>query len=949
MKRRYYIAALLMLSLLSLPIVGVRAAQAAEESTPGVGRVSLINGDVSTMRGDSGDWVATSVNAPISAGDKVSTADRSQTEIQLDYANVMRLAPQTQATVADLSRTVIQLQLAQGLMNFTVLKGTEAGVEIDTPNVAVRPLREGSYRIEVNPQGETRVIVREGEAEIATPQGSTSVGENKLITIEGTDQPEYQIANAPMRDDWDDWNRQRDSAISDPQSYRHTNQYYTGAQDLDRNGHWAQVPDYDWCWTPSVNAGWAPYRDGRWVWEPYWGWTWVSYEPWGWAPYHYGRWFLYSDSWYWWPGYSYYGYYPTWAPAYVSFLGFGFGGRNWNFGFGFGYNSIGWLPLGPYDRYHPWYGRNNRYNGVNITNVTNINGGGRVRNSGNRPYMSNVQLALNNPRVRQSITSASSEDFVNGRVSRNPRGVDVQTLRQAQVVRGTLPAVPTRASLRTTDRAVNPAAARAGAGRSENFFSRRQAPVVRQTFTERQGEIRQMMEKYNPSETVRNSGATGARANAAQNTAANVGSQSRGRPTQTPQATARGGAVSSANAGTQRAAENAVSNRQRTAVTQQTRATNTAQQANAANRPQTAQQGRPAAAPASTAGPGWQRFGGGSPANAVARSSTPGTVAAGRAAPQQSSAAPARTNENRQAQPARQPERPSNWQRFGTGSSRPAPGRSTTSAQPSQARPAAKSGATAGGRSGITVQGGEAASRPAAPRAVQPSSRATPRAAPSGSNWRQFSNTPSSRQAAPARAAPQATGGSAAPGRSFTSRPAPAGQGSNTGSWQRFEGQARSAPSSRGGTVSSPASRSPSSARPPLQIRKPIVTERSAPSRQFSGGGNYGSRMGGRSSSPPPRSMGRSSSPPRSSGGSYSQPPRSSVGRSSSPPRSSGGSYSQPSRSSVGRSSSPPRSSGGSYSQPSRSSGGSVSRSSGSSGRGGSRSSSRPSNGRGRR
>jgi len=58
----------------------------------GVARVSLIHGDVSTQRGDSGSWSAAVVNAPVLAGDRVSTGDKARTELQLDYANTLRLA-----------------------------------------------------------------------------------------------------------------------------------------------------------------------------------------------------------------------------------------------------------------------------------------------------------------------------------------------------------------------------------------------------------------------------------------------------------------------------------------------------------------------------------------------------------------------------------------------------------------------------------------------------------------------------------------------------------------------------------------------------------------------------------------------------------------------------------------------------------------------------------------
>ena len=54
------------------------------ESAPkgtGVARVSLIHGDVSTQRGDSGDWASAVLNAPIVSGDRVSTGDNSRAKI----------------------------------------------------------------------------------------------------------------------------------------------------------------------------------------------------------------------------------------------------------------------------------------------------------------------------------------------------------------------------------------------------------------------------------------------------------------------------------------------------------------------------------------------------------------------------------------------------------------------------------------------------------------------------------------------------------------------------------------------------------------------------------------------------------------------------------------------------------------------------------------------------
>jgi hypothetical protein len=500
-------------------LAGAMSSSVAAEPEPGVARVGLIHGDVSSMRGDSGDWVALTVNAPLVQGDRVSTGDQSRTEIDLDYANILRLGENTEARIADLTEGRMQVQLSNGILNLTVLKGSESNIEVDTPNVAVRPSRDGVYRIQVNSNGETEVIVRRGEAEVFTQQGSVRADKNDMVMVRGVDQPEYQLTKAPGRDSWDEWNEQRDAAINDAHSWTYASRYYTGAYDLDRYGHWVTVPDYGYVWTPYVGVSWAPYQAGRWVWEPYWGWTWVSYEPWGWAPYHYGRWFCYANSWYWWPGPSPLHYRPVWAPAYVSFFGFGAGRFSFSFGVGWGYSSIGWLPVGPSDYYYPWYGGHNRYRSydvrnINVHNVTNIYNiyndpnGRAVRPLGGhgRPYGSNVGTALENPRMRSSMAVLRTDDFVGGRTGNYGR-VNDRELRSGQILAGTPPVVPTRASLRVSDRTVAPS--RAATARDTQFtrmYSRREPPRINNSFDQRAAALRSMVETTQPVSVERSRG-----------------------------------------------------------------------------------------------------------------------------------------------------------------------------------------------------------------------------------------------------------------------------------------------------------------------------------------------------------------------------------------------------------------------------------------------------------
>jgi FecR protein len=448
----------------------------SNQGGPGVARLSFIHGKVSTQRGDNGDWVGVTLNTPIMSGDRVSTGDDSKAELQLDWANVLRMSSDATVKVANLTRNSIQIQVGRGLVTYSVLPGAEAAAEIDTPNAAVRPSAEGEYRILVNSDGESIAIVRRGGADVSTPQGSTHVNEGQMITIQGTDNPQYKIDPAPGRDDWDSWNYDRDRVINRAEgSNNHTNRYYVGSQDLDTYGKWENVPDYGQVWVPNEGADWAPYRDGRWVWEPYYGWTWIGYEPWGWAPYHYGRWFVYGGNWAWWPGpvYAYPGYYPIWSPAYVSFFGWGGGwGFGLGFGFGFGWGHVGWLPVGPGDWYHPWWGRWG--GGVNVVAFDRINGlhegFGPLGRSTWHQY-SNFNEAFRNDRIRSGISSMEGRDFGRTAVSAHQERINESTLRNASMSTGRMPIQPGRESYSPTGRAADPRSYSHAPSSSQHFFT----------------------------------------------------------------------------------------------------------------------------------------------------------------------------------------------------------------------------------------------------------------------------------------------------------------------------------------------------------------------------------------------------------------------------------------------------------------------------------------------
>src|SRR4051794_40617037 len=88
----------------------------AQEEDPGrgVARISVISGDVSVRRGDSGDWVAAAVNAPLVVQDQVSTAAGSRAEVQFDSANMLRVGADSEVRLTELESRRYQMQLVRG-------------------------------------------------------------------------------------------------------------------------------------------------------------------------------------------------------------------------------------------------------------------------------------------------------------------------------------------------------------------------------------------------------------------------------------------------------------------------------------------------------------------------------------------------------------------------------------------------------------------------------------------------------------------------------------------------------------------------------------------------------------------------------------------------------------------------------------------------------------------
>jgi len=383
--------AVMMIGALMAPGTVSAAQDPGDAPEHGVARISLLSGDVAVRRGDSGELVDAELNAPLVSQDHVITEGRSRVEIQFDWANLLRVAPDSEVRLAELQDGDFLVQVVAGTVTVRVLRGSTSNIEISTPMVSLVPRDEGSYRITVRDDFSTELTVRAGEAQIYIENTSDFLRAGQTLLVDGDpSNPRRAYRAAIALDDWDRFNEDRDRDLARSDSYKYLSRNIYGAEDLSGHGRWVYDAPYGWVWAPNVYVGWAPYREGRWTWLDYYGWTWVSADPWGWAPYHYGRWYYGPRyGWTWYPGAVTVRY--TWRPALVEFFGWG--------------TNVGWVPLAPYEVYRPWYGSGRTV----VNNVTVVNEIDVINRYHNARFVSG----------RSGVTSVTYNDFGRHRTTVN--------------------------------------------------------------------------------------------------------------------------------------------------------------------------------------------------------------------------------------------------------------------------------------------------------------------------------------------------------------------------------------------------------------------------------------------------------------------------------------------------------------------------------------------------
>lgn len=371
-----------------------------------VGRLSILQGNVSYQPQGVQDFSAAELNYPLTNGDRLYADASSLAEIQAGQLAV-RMGQQTDLTVTELDAQYAQFGLAQGSVHVRAFAlDPDSTTELDTPNASIIFTQPGDVRIDVSPDGSTTTVyVLSGQVQVTADGVNQGLSERQGIQITGMGPSSARMVGRPRPDALDSFSSDRDRSY---QSYFASEQNYVnadtiGAADLGAYGDWSSDSDYGPVWYPrGVAADWAPYTYGHWVSVAPWGWTWVEYEPWGFAPFHYGRWNRFGNRWGWIPGPPVVR--PVYSPALVAFVGGG--------GISIGAGGVAaWFPLGPREVYRPWYRTSPVYvNRVNVSNIYTRNAADVRRIYGSR---TNVYVNVNVNYVNRGIGTVviNSRDF----------------------------------------------------------------------------------------------------------------------------------------------------------------------------------------------------------------------------------------------------------------------------------------------------------------------------------------------------------------------------------------------------------------------------------------------------------------------------------------------------------------------------------------------------------
>lgn len=292
----------LVTALLTATVLVFGTATHAQQNEPyRAARLSFVQGQVS-VDGDS-DTLPGQMNMPLVEGQRVTTGDDGEAEIEFEDGSMVRLTPESSAVLTRMSSDGAQHTLTEvGLLNgqfYLDLRASEfSQYTVDAAGERITPSENSVVRVRMdNPPAEIGVM--QGLISIARDGGfNAQVRAGESLRGDADDTARYFLTQTVAEDSWDNWNEEREQEAQNEANMRTDAQQSAsggagyGWSDLDAYGDWYNLPGEGQVWQPEVatDASFDPYGYGSWTYYPGAGYVWVSSYPWGWTPFRCGNW-----------------------------------------------------------------------------------------------------------------------------------------------------------------------------------------------------------------------------------------------------------------------------------------------------------------------------------------------------------------------------------------------------------------------------------------------------------------------------------------------------------------------------------------------------------------------------------------------------------------------------------------------------------------------------------
>jgi hypothetical protein len=244
------------------PAPGTAPAPAAAGDPPDrVGRLARLQGTVSFHDGGETQWVAATLNYPVTSGSAFWTQPSAAADIEVGATRVT-MYQTTEFDVDALDDTTLAATLAQGAV-FLDVNALESGenYQLRTPRGLVTIAQPGRYEVVAgDTEHPTTVTVVDGAATITGDTLNVTVNVRQTAQVTGTDNFQASVGAEQNDAFLVAFLAPPPAAPAPAYTPPQVVMQMTGGDALQETGSWAAAPEYGEVWYPPVQAGWGVLR-----------------------------------------------------------------------------------------------------------------------------------------------------------------------------------------------------------------------------------------------------------------------------------------------------------------------------------------------------------------------------------------------------------------------------------------------------------------------------------------------------------------------------------------------------------------------------------------------------------------------------------------------------------------------------------------------------------------